>query len=176
MPKIESYQLNNGLTRYRFQLHAGRSPLTGKRLVTRRSGFRSRRAAQVELTRLQSQLERNGTINSVTPVSRKRTFKNVYEEWLPIYKRRVKAITFRYMRKNCERHILPVFGDDLIDKIEARDLQKFVNQVADKYQSFHRFTSLLTKVFHFAAKMGYIEIDPMTRIDVPKSRHSKKKL
>lgn len=80
MPKIESYQLNNGLTRYRFQLHAGRSPLTGKRLVTRRSGFRSRRAAQVELTRLQSQLERNGTINSVTPVSRKRTFKNVYEE------------------------------------------------------------------------------------------------
>lgn len=80
------------------------------------------------------------------------------------------------MRKNCERHILPVFGDDLIDKIEARDLQKFVNQVADKYQSFHRFTSLLTKVFHFAAKMGYIEIDPMTRIDVPKSRHSKKKL
>ncbi|WP_411813677.1 Arm DNA-binding domain-containing protein, partial [Bifidobacterium longum] len=52
MPKkspIEKYTLKNGETRYQFQLHVGRDPMTGKRKSTRRRGFRTRAQAQVEL-------------------------------------------------------------------------------------------------------------------------------
>ena len=124
--KPEKYKLKNGETRWRFQIALPRDPMTGKRRTTRRSGFRTREQANVALTRLKSQLDREQKVSPAKTYQGIKTFKTVYEEWLVIYKTTVKPTTYFDLTKKAERHLLPQFGDKDISKIKAAYIQKYL--------------------------------------------------
>ena len=105
--KLEKYKLKNGETRWRFQIALPRDPLTGKRRTTRRSGFRTREQANVALTRLKSQLDREQKVSPATTYQGIKTFKNVYEEWLVIYKTTVKPTTYFDLTKKLNDYYFP---------------------------------------------------------------------
>ena len=170
---ITKYTLKDGSARYQFQLHVGRDPMTGKRKSTRRRGFRTREQAKVEYNRLKAKLDRDGTIKKITPIDQKKTFKDVYDEWMIIYKEKVKPITYLHMKSNAENKVLPFFGNKFIDKIKGNQLQKFVTDISKQYADSARFTTTVKNVFHYAYKMGYVDNDEFLKVDIPRRRAKK---
>lgn len=174
--KPEKYKLKNGETRWRFQIVLPRDPLTGKRRTTRRSGFRTREQANVALTRLKSQLDREQKVSPAKTYQGIKTFKTVYEEWLVIYKTTVKPTTYFDLTKKAERHLLPQFGDKDISKIEAKYIQKYLVDLSQKYKEFHAISTVLRRVFKYSYKMGYTDHDEFVKVDIPRERRSNHKL
>ncbi len=81
--KIESYKLKNGETRYQFQIYLGVDNLTGKKIKTYRRGFKTKQQARLKYIEL---LENQN-------ISKKISFKEVYEKWFEIYELTVKEAT-----------------------------------------------------------------------------------
>ncbi|MBC8744746.1 site-specific integrase [Lactobacillus sp. Marseille-P7033] len=176
MKRIEKYKLKNGETRYRFQIPLPRDPMSGKRRTTRRSGFLSREKAKLELNRLMAQLDRDGAIDPKEKYNELRTFGDVYKEWLVIYKRTVRPTTYSQTTSAVERNLLPQFSELRIDKIKAPVIQKAVNNYADKYMEFHRYTTVLRRVFKYAYKMGYTDNDEFDKVEIPEEKRNNHKL
>ena len=174
--KPEKYKLKSGETRWRFQIALPRDPLTGKRRTTRRSGFRTREQANIALTRLKSQLDRDQKVSPVKTYQGIKTFKDAYDEWLVIYKTTVKPTTYFDLTKKTARLLLPEFGDKDISKIEATYIQKYLVELSQKYKEFHAISTVLRRVFKYAYKMGYTTHDEFVKVDVPKEQRSNHKL
>ncbi len=174
--KPEKYKLKSGETRWRFQIALPRDPLTGKRRTTRRSGFRTREQANIALTRLKSQLDREQKVSPVKTYQGIKTFKDAYYEWLVIYKTTVKPTTYFDLTKKTARLLLPEFGDKDISKIEATYIQKYLVDLSQKYKEFHAISTVLRRVFKYAYKMGYTTHDEFVKVDVPKEQRSNHKL
>ena len=174
--KPEKYKLKSGETRWRFQIALPRDPLTGKRRTTRRSGFRTREQANIALTRLKSQLDREQKVSPVKTYQGIKTFKDAYDEWLVIYKTTVKPTTYFDLTKKTARLLLPEFGDKDISKIEATYIQKYLFDLSQKYKEFHAISTVLRRVFKYAYKMGYTTHDEFVKVDVPKEQRSNHKL
>ena len=174
--KPEKYKLKSGETRWRFQIALPRDPLTGKRRTTRRSGFRTREQANIALTRLKSQLDRDQKVSPGKTYQGIKTFKDAYDEWLVIYKTTVKPTTYFDLTKKTARLLLPEFGDKDISKIEATYIQKYLVDLSQKYKEFHAISTVLRRVFKYAYKMGYTTHDEFVKVDVPKEQRSNHKL
>ena len=174
--KPEKYKLKSGETRWRFQIALPRDPLTGKRRTTRRSGFRTREQANIALTRLKSQLDRDQKVSPVKTYQGIKTFKDAYDEWLVIYKTTVKPTTYFDLTKKTARLLLPEFGDKDISKIAATYIQKYLVDLSQKYKEFHAISTVLRRVFKYAYKMGYTTHDEFVKVDVPKEQRSNHKL
>lgn len=65
MTTIKSYSLQNGEKRYQFQVYVGVDPLTGKEQRTTRRGFKTKKEAQLALSRLRLEIEK-GTFRKTT--------------------------------------------------------------------------------------------------------------
>lgn len=170
---INKYTLKDGSTRYQFQIHAGRDPMSGKRRVTRRRGFKTRDQARIEYNRLKAKVDRDGTIKKVIPPKNQKRFSDVYKEWLVIYKQQVQPISYQHIKRAADNQIIPRFGDQIITKITGADLQKFVSELNKKYKSISRFITPLKSTFHYAYKMGYIKSNEFLKVDLPRKKKSK---
>lgn len=177
MRKIEKYTIKRTAeTRYRFQINLPRDPYTGKRRTTRRSGFRTKEQAKLALTRLESQLARTGEIEAHKKYKDIKTFKDVYDEWLTLYKETVKPTTYVDLVKKTRNHLIPAFGDYDITKIEAAKMQKYFIDLSHKYDEFHAVSTCMRRVFKYAYKMGYTNHDEFAKVDIPRERRSNHKL
>src|SRR5699024_3210158 len=119
---IKKYKLKNGETRYQFQLYLGTDSLTGKPKRTTRRGFKTKKEADLELSRLKLELERGELANKQLL-----TFKEVYELWLPQYEYSVEESTYIKTVGIFKNHILPALGEHYIDKKTIGICQKAVN-------------------------------------------------
>lgn len=173
---INKYTLKDGSTRYQFQIHAGRDPMSGKRRVTRRRGFKTRDQAKIEYNRLKAKVDRDGTIKKVIPPKNQKRFSDVYKEWLVIYKQQVQPISYQHIKHAADNQIIPRFGDQIITKITGADLQKFVSELNKKYKSISRFITPLKSTFHYAYKMGYTKSNEFLKVDLPRKKKSKIKI
>lgn len=88
MAAIKPYE-KNGKTFYMFQLYIGTDPLTGKVRKTTRRGFKTKKEAQLELARLQLEIDK-GTY--VRPPAE--TYREVYDLWVVQYENTVEESTF----------------------------------------------------------------------------------
>lgn len=122
MTKIVEYKNKKGQKLYKFQAYLGIDEQTGKKKVTRRGGFKSKREAELVLSRLQSSFEDHGA-----PQHNNILFKDVYEEWYESYINTVRVSTYARTRAMFNNHILPAFGEKRICTITIRDVQKAVN-------------------------------------------------
>lgn len=81
MAAIKKYQDKDGNTRYQFQIYLGTDPLTGKKKTTRRRGFKTKKEAQIVLSRLELDVYNHGlptkNDNSI--------FSDIYQLWFTQY-------------------------------------------------------------------------------------------
>lgn len=175
MAKIEKYQLKNGEIRYSFQIHAGRNPLTGKRQVTRRRGFRTRAQARVELNRLKAKVDRDGSLTP-TKATEKLTVSDVYDLWLISYKNQVKPQTFYGVEEWWKNRVKPELGDVLIKKLSPAIALKFVDKLANAtdLKNYKPAVSIIRRVCDFAVTQEMIKTNPFRSVKLPPSQNTKK--
>ena len=159
---IEKYELKNGEKRYRFQIHVGIDPLTGKEKRTRCSNFKTQKEAKLELARIKLQIEKGTFFKQVAE-----TYLDVYNLWVKQYEKTVEESTFVKTTGIFRNHILPSMSDYKIEKITIDVCQKHVDEWADKLKHFQKVKSYAAKVMNFAVKRGYIQSNPFDYVDMP---------
>lgn len=169
MANIKEYQDKNGNTLYQFQIYLGTDPLTGKKKMTRRRGFKTQKEARLVLSRLEIQLQK-GELNSM--VNQYSTFNEVYNLWFTQYKQTVKESTWVTTERVFRLHITPVFGNYRISKITIRHCQQAINDwFNDGLLKYHTFLNYVGKVLDFAINIGLISDNPAKRVIVPKNKN-----
>lgn len=163
---IESYKLNNGQTRYQFQLYIGTNPLTGKQQRTTRRGFKTIKEATLELARLKLEVDR-GTFNKVVV----ETYKDIYNLWVVQYEKTVEESTFIKTTRIFKNHILPTLEIYKIDKLNVDLCQRAVDQWASKLKNFKMVKAYAAKVIDFAIKRDYLKNNPFSLVDLPNKRN-----
>lgn len=169
MPAIKQYSKKDGSKAYMYSLYVGTDPLTGKPKRTTRRGFSTKKEAALSLSRLQLEIEKNGSL-----VTRYDTtlFKDVYLLWLEQYKGGVKENTLRQTKAAFRNYILPHLGDFRIDKINVPRCQKAVNAWADQTKIFKLLKNYASTVFKYAISLEMCSDNPMAKVHVPVKKQS----
>lgn len=161
MATIQSYTKNNKKF-YKFQIYIGTDPLTGKRLKTTRSGFCTKKQAQLALSRLQLEIERGDFGKKRTD-----TYQDVYDLWIEQYKNTVQESTFVKTTGIFKTHILPAMSDYKVDKINVQVCQKHVNEWFNKLKKFRMVKAYASKILDYAITLGVITSNPMKLVTMP---------
>lgn len=161
MATIKKYTKKDGSTAYMFKAYLGTDPVTGKRINKTKQGFKTKKAAQLALSRLQTEIENSG----FRQVERM-TFQQIYDLWVVNYELTVKESTFVKQTEQYRLHILPFFGSRMMDKITPAVVQTFANQNV-KYKRYREFISNTSRIFEYAIKMDLIRENPVKKIIVP---------
>lgn len=157
--KINSYKKADGKTYYRFNVYLGIDEETGKEIRTSRSGFKTKKAAEIAYTRL-----RNSEDNTKAKQMR---FGDIYAEWLEVYKRTVKESTLQKTTEIFRLHILPEVGHMYIDKISIKSAQAAVNTWHDNLVNFKLVKRYASRVIDYAIKTGRATSNPFNLVTYP---------
>jgi len=164
---IESYNLKNGDTRYKFQIYVGVDPLTGNEKRTTRSGFKTMKDAKSALYEIKHEISQ-GTFRKIQA----KTYQDMYELWIKQYEKTVEESTFVKTEGYFKNHILPAMSLYKVDKITVDACQKHVDEWADKLKKYRVIKSYAAKVLDFAIKRGYLQTNPFTLVDTPKPKQA----
>lgn len=162
---IKEYKLKNGETRYNFQIYLGTDPLTGKQRRTTRRGFKTRREAELEYSRLVLQREQEEVIKE-----KPKTYQEVYDLWLPIYEYSVEESTYVKTVGIFRNHILPSLGEYFIERIDVNICQQALHTWFDKLKNSNMVKAYAARVFDFALKQEMIPFNPFDRVEPLKMR------
>ncbi|MFR6667637.1 MAG: Arm DNA-binding domain-containing protein, partial [Thomasclavelia spiroformis] len=170
MATIKKYQDKDGNTRYQFQVYLGVDPLTGKKKNTRRRGFKTKKEAQIVLSRLELDIYNHGL-----PTKNDNTiFKDIYQLWFTQYKQTVKESTWVTTQRLFRLHILPIFSDYRIAKISIKDCQKAINQWFNAgLVKYHTLMNYVAKVLDYAINIDLISENPAKRVIVPVNKNDR---
>lgn len=164
MATFYTYKNKKGEKRYKFKVYLGTHEVTGKRIETSRQGFKTKKEAQIALTKLQMDFHNNGL--------KKRdnmTVDDVFNEWFESYKLTVKETT---ALNRLERYRY-LFKDDLgyikINNIDSVFLQRYVNKMSKQMYSYRHALTVLHMVFVYAFKHKIIKENPFNYIEYPKT-------
>lgn len=163
--QIKKYKKKDGTTAYMFKKYLGIDQVTGKRQETTRRGFSSLKEAKLALAKLEINFEENG----FSPEKRKRTYREVFEEWYKlVYKNRVKESTYWNTLIPFEKHILPALGNLKIDNVSVTFCQKLANNWSREHpKRFKRYLNYAGMVFKYAETLDEIKKNPLERIIIP---------
>lgn len=166
MASIKSYTTKNGKKLYKFQLYGGTNPQTGKPVHLSRSGFKTKKEATLEASRLELEIS-NGGIRKEDNI----TFADVYKDWYEAYINTVRESTYARTSAMFNNHILPYFGNKRIRTIKIAQCQKAVNDwfklAPNNYKKWFNYTS---NVFDYAIKQEYITKNPTKLVNIPKKQ------
>jgi len=142
---------------------ASPDPKTGKRRQVTRRGNTKKEAQQRTRERIK-ELD-SGTLTELS-------FREVYEEWLRVYRSSVKPATVDG-RVSTLKHFIENkgFGDIQIKRITTRDLQNYLIERQEEGLSTEYLNAIkvsLKLVFNYAVKMSMLKASPVTNLIVPK--------
>ncbi|HFK0219774.1 TPA: tyrosine-type recombinase/integrase [Listeria monocytogenes] len=164
--RIKSYLNSKNEIRYMFRVYAGIDNMTGKRKQTTRRGFKTEREAKMELKRIEMQIFEEGGLKTQKKALK---FEEVYSTWLELYTQTVKESTLERTKIFFNHHILPVFSDKFIDKIDIHFCQQVINAWSKSNPtSYKRLKNLTSRVFKYAISLHLIESDPFAFVVVPR--------
>ena len=167
--RIKEYTKKDGTSAYMFRLYIGKDPLTGKDKQTTRRGFDSPKLAKLALARLEIELADRGYTKN-----ERVTFEDVYKEYFPQYKNTVKESTWVKTEQMYRNHVLPIFGNKILNKITPQQCQLAINTWYDaKFTKYKDFFRLISSVFQYAIRLGLVHDDPTKRVIIPKNKHVK---
>lgn len=170
MATIEKYKKKDGTKLWRFNTYLGVDPVTGKQKRTTRSGFKTQKAAKFALDRLKVDIHENGFKQQ-----QEYTYREVYDIWLKSYQETVKESTLQRVKRLFALHILPAFGNLKIVKIDVLYCQQVSDKVSKKLAGAAKVMNYAGLVFKFAARLGYIPFNPISRVVLPKAKPSANK-
>ncbi|MCF1614109.1 site-specific integrase [Tetragenococcus koreensis] len=169
MATYKQYEKKNGTKAWQFRAYLGKNPKTGKDILTTRQGFKTKKEAQLAVSRLQVEYEK-GEFNQ--PKNESKTFQEIFDLWKENYKHTVKESTYVKAMNQYKVHILPVFGQKKIDEITVTEVQKFANKNVKKFVKYRDFITDISRIFEFAIRLGIVDSNPTQRITVPKRKES----
>lgn len=162
---IKEYYLQDGSKRYLFKSYLGIDPITGKQKHTTRRGFKTKKEAMLSLSRLKLEVDEHGIKQY-----QKMTFEEIYKLWRDQYKNTVKESTYVIQLDVIRLHILPHFGNLLIDKITLQYCQKQVNNWYSYYAKYSNLIGLTQRILDFAISLELISDNPMKKAVRPKRK------
>lgn len=165
MATIKQYETKKGKFWY-YKAYLGIDPTTGKQVATTKRGFKTKKEAQLALSRLQVDYEKNG----LNKPAASQTFQEIFDLWKENYKLTVKESTYCKAISQYEVHTLPVFGKKKIDEITVTDIQKFANDKVKTKKKYRDFITDVSRIFEYAIQLGIINDNPTKRIIVPKRK------
>lgn len=157
---VQSYKNKHGVTLYMFQVYLGSDELTGKQKRTTRRGFKTKKEAELALSRIKIQVA-EGTYRSVHA----EIYQELYDLWIVQYEKTVEESTFVKTRGYFKNHILPAMGSYKIDKINIDICQKHFDEWALKLSKARTIKSYAALVLDFGIKRGYLQTNPFTHIE-----------
>jgi integrase len=167
MATFNQYQKKNGENAWQFQAYLGTHPVTNERIKTTRRGFKTKKEAQLALSRLQVDFEKNNQQLANRPSL---TFKELYDLWLPQYRLKVKPSTVATSRRFIESYCLQYFGKLKLDKITVPYCQEVVNKWHAKYKQYFYFRKVVAQVLQFGVQMEIIDNNPMRKTELPRKK------
>lgn len=170
MTKIVEYTTQKGEKLYKFQAYLGINQATGKRVQVSRSGFRTQRAAKIELSRLQYEFE-----HSVMSSNENITYSDVFEQWKQVYTSTVTESTQNRVFGIFRLHVLDVLGDKRIKDIDLPMCQRLIDDVAASVKDVRKVGQYVGLVFKYAQKCEYADRNPMQFVTYPKRPREKHK-
>ena len=162
--EIKKVKNKNGTTSYRVSIYLGIDELTGKKRRTTRC-FPTKREAERALVTVKAEHERNKHRNN-----QKVRFKEAYEIWLDNYRLDVKESTLNKTMECFKLHILPIFGECLIDKVNVRFCQKAVVDWRDSLIHYKRIFNYTSAVFDHMVSLELLDENPCKKVAVPKPK------
>jgi integrase len=165
MATFKQYQKKNGDNAWQFQAYLGTHPVTSERIKTTRRGFKTKKEAQLALSRLQVDFDKNNQQLENKPSL---TFKELYDLWLNQYRLKVKPSTVATSRRFVEDYCLQHFGKLRLDKITVSYCQEVVNKWHSQYKQYHYFRKVVGQVLQFGIQMEIIESNPMRKTQLPR--------
>ncbi|WP_251865453.1 site-specific integrase [Enterococcus malodoratus] len=165
MATFEQYQKQDGSNAWQFQAYLGINPVTGKSVKTTRRNFKTKKEAQLALSRLQVDFEKNGLAKRQSM-----TFKELYELWFEQHQKDIKATTKQRIKIYFDNHILKDFGKLRIDKVTPLFCQKQLNAWAIKYSSYKKMKIYVIMVFKYGILIDVLSDNPMERTITPKRK------
>lgn len=164
-PQIKEYSLKDGSKRFMFKFYLGTDPLTGKPLSTTRRGFKSIKEARDEMKSLSIEVN-----TGVYKKQQRETYQDIYDVWVEEYENTVEESTFVKTIGIFKNHILPLMGNNKIDKIDVVACQKHVNVWSKKLKKFRMVKHYASKVLNYAMKHNYIHKNPFSLVEMPKPK------
>ena len=164
--KIKEYIKKDGSKAYMFQAYLGVDPVTGKPRKTTRSGFATKKEAQLTLSRVKFEVEEDGfqKVNHDT-------FEEIYLLWFDsAYKNTVKESTYVKTKETFRLHILPAFGSMKLNKISVTYCQTTVNNWCDSLAKYRVMKNYVTKVLDYSITLGLLKDNPMRKIIMPRRK------
>lgn len=173
MTPIKRYKTKSGKVQYKFSFSAGQDHATGKSIMVRRQGFKTKREAQAAYSKVLDDIAKG----KYKPLSEKRwRFGDFYEEFfLPQYKRAVRGSTYSLFRIHIEKHILPLIGNVYLDKLTPYRCQQVANQLADKMKSYKEVIVHASMVVDEAVKLEILTKNPFKKISLPRPKKQEDK-
>ena len=169
---IKEYLLKDGSRRFMYSGYYGTNPLTGKKIITKKRGFKTKKEAELAEARFRVSLEQD---DYRTTSKKKVTFTEAFEGWNNYYRTTVKASTHNTQMIEMNVHVLPFFGHLQVDKITIALCQQFVTEQHAKLINYHNSVNLASSVLDYAKRMKYIKENPMTDVLKPKRRKGKQR-
>lgn len=158
---VSSYMTKKG-KRYRFTTHLG-IDYQGKPVQKTMGGFLTAREAKSAESEAMYQYDRE-----IVSIARSRPYKEVYDEWVMLYKDTVKESTFNKTKGLFERRILPVFGHLDLNRIDTDICQQFVTEMSRIYKNYNAVYNYASLVYEFAYKKDYTDQrNPFDKVILP---------
>ncbi|WP_028975749.1 tyrosine-type recombinase/integrase [Sporolactobacillus terrae] len=140
-------------------------PITHKRLETMKSGFRTKKEAQIESATIEEKI----FLGQTTIVkNQKMLVKDWIYEWLEVYNKNINPKTFSYRKDYVDRIIVPEVGGYRLGGITKTQYQRFINKLRKKYkkrtvQSIH---SIVCTAFNKAVELELIPMNKFRNISI----------
>lgn len=162
MASYQKYKTKKG-QRWLVQYYV-KDPLTGKSKPKTKRGFLTKGEAIDFIDNLKDELK------SGVNVLAKKTFEEVYLEWMREEEKKWEKSTVDIKKSKFESRILPKFKKLLIDEITEEYCQAFIESLEKEIKSARDYGIQLNLVFKFAKRKRYINNNPMEYVVYAKTR------
>ena len=162
MASYQKYKTKKG-QRWLVQYYV-KDPLTGKSKPKTKRGFLTKGEAIDFIDNLKDELK------SGVNVLAKKTFEEVYIEWMREEEKKWEESTVDIKKSKFESRILPKFKKLLIDEITEEYCQAFIESLEKEIKSARDYGIQLNLVFKYAKRKRYIGNNPMEYIVYAKTR------
>lgn len=170
MAQITSYLKKDGTKAYMYKVYLGIDPITGKEKRTTRRNFKTKKEAQLSLSRLLLDIETNG-LKSNYDIERVKTFEQLYNLWFEQHSKDIKNTTIQRIKQHFNNHILPKLGNFNLNKINPLYCQKCLNEWSEKLATYKQLKTYVNMVFKYGILIGVVNDNPMNRTITPKQKN-----
>lgn len=142
-----------------------KDPITQKYKEASKRGFPTKKEAQIAAYEVEQKID-----NRIMPNAHNLTFGEVYNEWWANHSKTVKQSTRYTKTSKFNAQILPFFGNMKIKEITNTICQEFINRLDEQVESVNDFKIQANLVFKYAKRKGYINVNPMEDVIIPKKQ------